>query len=42
MDIHYELTKKDDRNAYKDLPTILQKVIQTSDLFKEEIAIKEM
>ena len=42
MDIHYELTKKDDRNAYKDLPTILQKVIQTSDLFKEEIAVKEM
>ncbi len=42
MVIYYELVKKGDRNIYKDLPTMLHEVIQTSDLFKEGIAIKEM
>lgn len=45
MVIYYELAKKGDRNIYKNLPTTLHEVhevIQTSDLFKEGIAIKEM
>jgi hypothetical protein len=42
MDIHYEFTKEANRNIYKDLPTLLQEVVQISDIFKEKIAIKEM
>lgn len=42
MIICYKLAKKGEINIYEDLPTTLHEVIQTSDLFKEGIAIREM
>ncbi len=42
MTIYYKLAKKGEIDIYEDLPTTLHEVIQTSDLFKEGIAIREM